>query len=433
MKHIVPADELQPFLYWLRFEFGQSGNPHAHGLTYVAGNPEFDLVVKSKEALEELIKQDHPDVAEMWLEEEAEAHVSEFFDPYIREAHPCKDMSGEPLWKFDEPLYTLMVDNVRMPGCAKPQTINLLEELERVFDNEAAPDTSRLKHILLALIESGQRHDYHIPHAHGPPAYGKNTCARKGSTSHGKEHVYCRYLFPRELMDFDGQDKRGCIRSDPHRADLRNLFLTRNDSLINNFEDHLLLMNLGNIDWRALINLWSVLDYLTKYAGKGGKGSKHLGKVFEEVLDKIFQFEVEDGIHDMWRRTIMKFYSRILGDRDYSLFEVMHFGLRLPGVLSSFGNVHKASVSNWGTVKKSEEIAKLGMKDSVTNASALKKFNRRGDLKLPKTIHSTDLENISYYAFSRIYDVYGGSLIQKRMEKFVALREWVARASQTKS
>ena len=65
MKHIVPADELQPFLYWLRFEFGQSGNPHAHGLTYVAGNPEFDLVVKSQEALEELIKRDHPDVAEM--------------------------------------------------------------------------------------------------------------------------------------------------------------------------------------------------------------------------------------------------------------------------------------------------------------------------------------------------------------------------------
>ena len=69
----------------------------------------------------------------------------------------------------------------------------------------------------------------------------------------------------------------------------------------------MLLMNLGNIDWRALINLWSVLDYLTKYAGKGGKGSKHLGKLFEDVLDKVFQFEIEDGIHDMWRRTIMKF------------------------------------------------------------------------------------------------------------------------------
>ena len=82
-------------------------------------------------------------------------------------------------------------------------------------------------------------------------------------------------------MNFDGENARGRIRSDPHRADLRNLFLTRNDSLINNFEEHMLLMNLGNIDWRALINLWSVLDYLTKYAGKGGKGAKHLGKLFE--------------------------------------------------------------------------------------------------------------------------------------------------------
>ena len=164
-----------------------------------------------------------------------------------------------------------MVDGVKMPGCAKPQTIDLLSELEMVFADETAPDTSRLKQILIALIESGQRHDFHIPHAHGPPMYGKNTCARKGSTSHGREHVYCRYLFPRELMNFDAESAQGCIRSDPHRPDLRSLFLTRNHSLINNFEAHLLLMNLGNIDWRALINLWSVLDYLTKYAGKGGK------------------------------------------------------------------------------------------------------------------------------------------------------------------
>ena len=161
-------------------------------------------------------------------------------------------------------------------------------------------------------------------------------------------------------------------------------------------------MNLGNIDWRALINLWSVLDYLTKYAGKGGKGSKHLGKLFEDVVDKIFQFELEDGIHDMWRRTIMKFYSRILGDRDYSLFEVMHFGLRLPGVLSSFGDVHKASVSNWGTLKRREAIAKLKADEDVSNSSALQKFNRRSELQLPKQITSTDLENIFLCVLSNV-------------------------------
>ena len=135
------------------------------------------------------------------------------------------------------------------------------------------------------------------------------------------------------MRTFTG-DACGCIEEDPHRKDLRNLFLSRNDTLLNNFENHLLLMNLGNIDWRPLLNLWTVLEYLTKYTAKAGKGSKHLGKVFADVLDKVFQFELEDGIHDMWRRTIMKFYFRILGDRDYSLFEVMHFGLRLPGVLS---------------------------------------------------------------------------------------------------
>ena len=129
----------------------------------------------------------------------------------------------------------------------------------------------------------------------------------------------------------------------------------------------------------------------------------------------------------------MKFYSRILGDRDYSLFEVMHFGLRLPGVLSSFGDVQKASVSNWGTLKSAKEIANLNEGDDVTNSSALQKFNRRSQLELPRTIQSSDLENIPFYAFSRIYDVYRGRLIQKRTEKFVALtgNGWPAQAKRS--
>ena len=98
-------------------------------------------------------------------------------------------------------------------------------------------------------------------------------------------------------------------------------------------------MNVGNIDWRPLINLWSVLEYLTKYTSKVGKATKHLGKLFGDVVATVCQFEEEDGVHDLWRRTIMKFYNRLLGNRDYSLFEVVHFGLRLPGTLSSFGPV----------------------------------------------------------------------------------------------
>ena len=49
MSRIVPDSSAYPFQYWIRFEFGNSGNPHAHGLNYVAGNPTFDNVVADDE------------------------------------------------------------------------------------------------------------------------------------------------------------------------------------------------------------------------------------------------------------------------------------------------------------------------------------------------------------------------------------------------
>ena len=81
-------------------------------------------------------------------------------------------------------------------------------------------------------------------HGHAPPTLGVHPCARKSS----KGEIYCRYLMPRELRDFLNADRRGKIVEDPHRPDLRNLFLQRNDPLINNFEEHLLVSNLSNID-----------------------------------------------------------------------------------------------------------------------------------------------------------------------------------------
>ena len=130
---------------------------------------------------------------------------------------------------------------------------------------------------------------------------------------------------------------------------------------------------------------------------------------------------MEDGIHDMWRRTIMKFYSRILGDRDYSLFEVLHFGLRLPGVLSSFGDVKRASVSNWSTIKSGRSASFTKPNERITNRSALELFNRRGELKRAATLGDVALSGLSFYAFSRLYDVANGTIIQKRKEKMVAL------------
>ena len=41
MANVVPHSDKQPFLYWLRFEWGSNGNPHAHGQAYAKGNPKF--------------------------------------------------------------------------------------------------------------------------------------------------------------------------------------------------------------------------------------------------------------------------------------------------------------------------------------------------------------------------------------------------------
>ena len=155
----------------------------------------------------------------------------------------------------------------------------------------------------MQILEDGQRHDGVQGHGYNKPTLGCHACARVSA----KKEVFCRYLMPRKLRHFTGEHGRGVIEEDPHRPELRNLFLERNDGLINNFEEHLLLANMGNIDWRPLLNLWAVLEYLTKYTAKAGKGSKHLGRLFEDVLDKVAQFETEDGVHDLWRRTIMKF------------------------------------------------------------------------------------------------------------------------------
>ena len=113
----------------------------------------------------------------------------------------------------------------------------------------------------------------------------------------------------------------------------------------------------------------------------------------------------------------MKFYSRVLGDRDYSLFEVLHFGLRLPGVLSSFGDVKRASVSNWSTIKSASQASSTKDHERITNSSALELFNRRGELKRPAILKEEALRGISFYAFNRMYDVVNGAIVQKRKER----------------
>jgi hypothetical protein len=174
------------------------------------------------------------------------------------------------------------------------------------------------------------------------------------------------------------------------------------------------MCNLGNIDWRALLNLWSVLEYLTKYSAKAGKGSGSFQKTFVDVTKMIDDFEEDNGLKDLWRTAIMKFYSKVLGGRDYSLLEAVHFGLRLPATISSFGEVRSVSISDWSVVKSAEALKYAKRDERATFKNKREIFDQRRHLARPNTVSEDDLKNLSMYAFWRLFDVVKGKLVRKQ-------------------
>ena len=82
----------------------------------------------------------------------------------------------------------------------------------------------------------------------------------------------------------------------------------------------------------------------------------------------------------------MKCYSRVLGGRDYSLFETLHFGLRLPGTLSSFGDVVPITVSNWAPLKRGKAYRMTKKDETITYNTKIEIFDDRTNLARPKYI-----------------------------------------------
>ena len=171
LAHVVRQDPLAPFQYWCRFEWGTAGNPHVHGQSWAPDNPDLEFVLKDEATREALLK-DNPEAAKWRTWAEAELEVASFFDPYVREMHPAKDQQGEPHYDF-------LIEMLGSKHGGKPQTVSLLDLLEDAFSTDE-PGLSALKELLLALIESGQRH---TAHGQDPPVLKVHPCARKGATS----------------------------------------------------------------------------------------------------------------------------------------------------------------------------------------------------------------------------------------------------------
>ena len=107
----------------------------------------------------------------------------------------------------------------------------------------------------------------------------------------------------------------------------------RNDRLCRSYEAHVLLANMGNIDWRPVLNLWAVVQYVTKYATKAPKGSRKLNEVLKDAVDEVCTYVPEGEGQDLLRRSIQKFFARSLGERDFHAFEAVQLGLQLPLVI----------------------------------------------------------------------------------------------------
>ena len=169
----------------------------------------------------------------------------QIFGEHVKEWHQAKDAGGNQLYPFRSEL-------LQMQEHSKPQRVDLLELLETTLADPTNVDLNPLGRLLLALIEDGQRHTMH---GHNAPTHGVHPCAKQGRTSTGKEYIYCRYNFPKPLLVLDW-DKLALVTDDEHRPHLRNLNMARNDTLINDYEEELLLDRCGNIDFRAFLNLW---------------------------------------------------------------------------------------------------------------------------------------------------------------------------------
>ena len=83
-------------------------------------------------------------------------------------------------------------------------------------------------------------------------------------------------------------------------------------------------------------------------------------------------------MHDLWRRTIMTFYSKVIGEREHSVFENV-ICLRLPATLSSLPHTESASVGDWASLKNASVRAELKGGDRVTDLSKKEIFDRRGE------------------------------------------------------
>ena len=150
----------------------------------------------------------------------------------------------------------------------------------------------------------------------------------------------------------------------------------RNDELVCSYEPHILLANLGNVDWRPMMNLWAVVEYVSKYAMKAPGRSKTMRQVLREAVEEVCKYTKEGEPLDLMRSSLQKFYAKNLGGRDYCLFEAVHVGLGLPLVYPLLP-VQSLNTAGTRVLKSGKHLAGLKDGEALTWDSKVDKFDKR--------------------------------------------------------
>ena len=240
------------------------------------------------------------------------------FCDLVSEWNPTYSEDGEARFLWDEEVGAHDVFASMTTGDA-PERVNLRALLDEALQGEGPVDLGPVRRLVAALVRKSGRHDMHgmqAPTEKHPCARGKKGC------------LYCRYGFPHDLVGRGGEQKVKIKKGDqPGRWDAR---FPRNDGLACAHEPHVLLANMGNVDWRPCLNLWAVVEYITKYATKAPSGSRKMGEVLKDAVAEVCKYTPKEQEGSVGWRSLQKFYSRMLGERDYSLFEAVHIGPGLP-------------------------------------------------------------------------------------------------------
>ncbi len=296
----------------------------------------------------------------------------ECFGDKVSEWNPCYSDEGHVRYSFHQDVgaHNLEVDCGEDLVRGEPTRVNLRAMLDQFFADELAGrrlDLRPLRRLVASLVQAVGRHDRH---GEGPPR--KNDACARGKP----ECLHCRYGFPKSLQS-RMEERKVKLRKGDKEGSWEASF-PRNDPLSTSFEAHVLLANMGNIDWRPCLNLWAVVEYICKYATKAPEGSRSMPETLKAAAEEVCRYTREGEPADFFRKALQKFYAKSIGERDFGMFEAVHLGLRLPTV---FPLMPVVSLNTLGSrrMKTAAEMERDGGGEeaAVSWESKVDKFDKR--------------------------------------------------------